>query len=166
MQLPFTRRLALAFALHLAVVATGIGGKPLLAQSRSAARLSQGQAAYQFLRAVLRADYATAYSRLAPEVRRGITLQRFMAAARPLWKSGQRRGQGIELYKLGVRLGDGGSSRLFYAFAFASDSAAKPPPAVLEVVFRDTAARAVLGFGLRPVLRPPPTPAKTSGQRR
>lgn len=114
-------------------------------------RPSQGQAAGHFLRAVLRANYAAAYGRLAPEVRQGISLAQFAVAARPLWKSGQRPGRGpaIELYKLGVRLGDGGSSRLFYSFSFAADSSQRVPPELLEVTFRDTAARAVLGFSLR-----------------
>ena len=114
------------------------------------ARPSQGQAANQFLRAILRADYAWAYARLAPEVRRAVSLGGFEAAARPLWKSGQPRRQAIELYKLGMRLDDGGNSRLFYAFSFAADSALKMPPVLLEVTFRDTASRAILGFGLRP----------------
>ncbi|OGX86270.1 hypothetical protein BEN47_01570 [Hymenobacter lapidarius] len=112
-------------------------------------KASQAQVARQFLRSVLRGDYAAAYTRLAPEVRRAVSRERFEASARPLWRNGQRRGQDIELYKLGVRLA-GPSSRLFYAFTFSSESATTPPPAVLEVTFRDTTARVVLGFGLRP----------------
>ncbi|WP_152560130.1 hypothetical protein [Hymenobacter sp. IS2118] len=149
MRLPLIRRLVLGLVLLLAAVVAGGSGK-----LRPPRRPSQGQAAGQFLRAVLRADYAAAYSRLAPEVRRGVSLPRFTTAAYPLWKSGQRRGPQIELYKLGIRLEASGSSRLFYDFSFVRDSAVKPPPAVLEVVFRDTAARAVLGFALRPVQRP------------
>ncbi|MDO7844987.1 hypothetical protein Q5H92_01350 [Hymenobacter sp. M29] len=121
-------------------------------------RPGQAQAAGLFLRAVLHADYPAAYARLAPEVRQGLTLARFAAAARPLWKSGQRHGSGIELYKLGVRLGDRGGSRLFYSFSFAADSVAKSPSELLEVTFRDTASRAVLGFSLR-------TPAKAASSR-
>ncbi len=141
----------LGLVLLLAAIVAGGAGK-----LRPPRRPSQGQAAGQFLRAVLRADYTTAYGRLAPEVRRGVSLPRFTTAAYPLWKSGQRRGPQIELYKLGVRLGNGGSARLFYAFSFVRDSATNPPPIVLEVVFRDTAARAVLGFALRPVQRTVP----------
>ncbi|WP_310392660.1 hypothetical protein [Hymenobacter sp.] len=131
------------------VMAGGRAGAQAPAQKPPPRRPSQGQAAGQFLRAVLRADYAAAYGRLAPEVRRSVSLGRFEAAARPLWRSGQRRHQDIELYKLGMRLGDGGASRLFYAFAFAADSSLKTPPVLLEVTFRDTASRAVLGFGVR-----------------
>lgn len=119
------------------------------AKPRGQTKPSQGQAATQFLRAVLRADYAGAYARLAPEVRRGVTLAGFEKAARPLWKSGQPRRQQIELYKLGMRIDDGGGSQLFYSFFFAADSSLKTPPVLLEVTFRDTASRAVLGFGLR-----------------
>ena len=130
-------------------------------RAETARRPSQGQAAGQFLREVLRADYPAAYGRLAPEVRRSVSLGRFAAAARPLWKSGAHRSREIELYKLGVRLGDNGASRLFYAFAFAADSSLKTPSLLLEVTFRDTAARAVLGFALRPGARKPPArPAK------
>ncbi|GAC1380907.1 MAG: hypothetical protein NVS3B25_24870 [Hymenobacter sp.] len=120
-------------------------------QAEEPVRISQGQVAYRFVRAVLRADYAAAYGRLAPEVRRSVSLPRFEAAARPLWKRGQSRQQEIELYKLGVRLGDGQAARLFYAFSFAADSALKRPAVLLEVTFRDTASRNILGFGVRVV---------------
>ena len=112
----------------------------------------------QFLRAVLRAEYAAAYSRLAPEVRRAVGPAAFTTAARPLWKVG-RRAAPLELYKLGVRLGDGGASRLFYSFAFAADSALPQPAVLFEVTFRDTAARGVLGFGLGRVSRRVPPKA-------
>jgi hypothetical protein len=115
-----------------------------------ARRLSQSQEAGQFLQAILRADYRTAYGHLAPEVRQGITLGQFAVVARPLWKAGQQSTPRIELYKLGMRLGDGSASRLFYDFSFAADSVRKPPLVLLEVTFRDTASRAVLGFSLRP----------------
>ncbi|SFQ65933.1 hypothetical protein [Hymenobacter arizonensis] len=153
---PHRRLTLLGWTLALLVGLTAAGGKPLPSPPTRPARLAQGQAAWQFLRAVLRGDYSTAYSRLAPEVRRAVSLERFEEAAQPLWKSGQRRGQEIELYKLGVRLGAGNSSRMFYAFTFAADSGVVPPPAILEVTFRDTATRAVLSFGLRPGPRPVP----------
>ncbi|GAB2850940.1 hypothetical protein [Hymenobacter ruber] len=140
----------LALALLVAGAASG-GLRKAQQDAETSPALSQGQAAGQFLRAVLRANYSSAYSRLAPEVRQGISLARFTAAARPLWKSGQRPGRGtaIELYKLGVRLSDRGSSRLFYSFSFAADSSLQIPSELLEVTFRDTASRAVLGFSLR-----------------
>ncbi|WP_201985258.1 hypothetical protein [Hymenobacter rubidus] len=112
-------------------------------------RPGQALAAGQFLRAVLRADYQGAYARLAPEVRQAINFGQFEQAAQSIWKNGQRHGRGIELYKLGVRLGDGRASRLFYAFSFAADSSLQAPSILLEVTFRDTASRAVLGFGVR-----------------
>ena len=114
-----------------------------------APRPSQAQAASRFLRAVLRADYAAAYSQVAPEVRRAVGSKQFAVAARPLRKIGQQRGSAIELYKLGMRLGENGATRLFYTFSFARDSSQKPPPILLEVTFRDTASRAILGFSLR-----------------
>ena len=136
----------------LAGLQLGLAAAPR--QVAGALRLSQAQAAGRVLRAVLRANYAAAYAGLAPEVRRAVGRGRFEAAARPLWAAGQqRRSHNIELYKLGLRLGDGGTSRLFYAFRFAADSGrAVPMPAVqFEVTFRDTASRAVLSFGLRPL---------------
>ncbi|WP_216679922.1 hypothetical protein [Hymenobacter siberiensis] len=143
---------ASAGLLLLSLTAVGMGRSGLKGMQHNARRPSQSQAAGQFLRAVLRANYSGAYGRLAPEVRQGISLPRFVAAARPLWKSGQRPGRGtaIELYKLGMRLGDKGSSRLFYSFSFAADSSLRIPSELLEVTFRDTASRAVLGFSLRP----------------
>jgi hypothetical protein len=117
--------------------------------SRVPAHPRQGWVAGQFLKAVLRADYPAAYRYLAPEVRRSVSLSRFKVVARPLWQSGQRRGQRIELYKLGMRLGEGGPAQLFYDFSFASDSSQKPPARLLEVTFRDTASRVVLGFDVR-----------------
>ncbi len=165
---PKGRLTMLGWTLALLVLLTGASAKPLPTLLTKPVRLAQGQAAWQFLRAVLRADYTSAYGRLAPEVRRAVSLERFEAAALPLWKSGQRRGQEIELYKLGVRLGAGNSSRMFYAFTFAVDSGVVPPPAILEVTFRDTATRAVLSFGLRPGPRPLPkllTAPVPAGQR-
>lgn len=121
-------------------------------------KYSQAQVASQFLRAVQRAEYAVAYTRLAPEIRRSVTLAAFEAAARPMYKAG-RRAAPLELYKLGVRLGDGGASRLFYSFAFAADSVLPQPSVLFEVTFRDTAARSVLGFGLGRVARRVPPQA-------
>jgi hypothetical protein len=61
-----------------------------------------------------------------------------------------RRGQAIELYKLGTWLGAPGTHEpWFYCFSFAQDSLQKPPKVLLEVTFRDTATRQVLGFRLR-----------------
>ena len=163
MQAPLIRKQWLpavsAGVLLLSLTAVGMGSSSgLQGAPHSARQPSQGQAAGQFLRAVLRANYSVAYGRLAPEVRQGISLPGFVAAARPLWKSGQRPGRGaaIELYKLGMRLGDKGSSRLFYSFSFAADSSLRIPSDLLEVTFRDTASRAVLGFSLRtsPIVRP------------
>ena len=138
--------------LVLILIVTEVVGGALVSAQQIPLRPSQGQAASQFLRAVLRANYSAAYGRLAPEVRQGISLPRFVSEARPFWKSGQRHGRGtaIELYKLGVRLGDRGSSRLFYTFSFAADSSLRIPSELLEVTFRDTSSRAVLGFSLRP----------------
>jgi hypothetical protein len=157
----------LAVAATVSVVG-GVESSPLAAQV--VRRPGQAQAAGQFLRAVLWADYQLAYGRLAPEVRQTITLSRFEAQARPLWKSGQRHGKAIELYKLGMRLSEHGASRLFYSFSFAADSSLKVPSALLEVTFRDTAARAVLGFGLRtttlPVRKTTTAPAVKSAQHR
>ncbi|MCI1189604.1 hypothetical protein MON38_19445 [Hymenobacter sp. DH14] len=145
--LPRTARRA--FGGLVALLAAGLlAQSPARSQRPSVApRYSQGQVAGQFLRAVLRAEYATAYARLAPEVRRAVSPAAFETAARPLWRAG-RRAAPLELYKLGVRLGDGGASRLFYSFAFAADSALPQPSVLFEVTFRDTAARGVLGFGL------------------
>jgi hypothetical protein len=65
-------------------------------------------------------------------------------------RPGQAHGPAIELYQIGTRLGSGRrASQWFCRFSFASDSARRPPPVLLEVTFRDTTARAVLGFGLR-----------------
>ena len=91
-------------------------------------------------------------------MRRGVSDARFGTLARPLWKTGQRQASALELYKLGVRLGEGGSSRLFYSFSFAADSALPRPSVVLEVTFRDTASRGVLSFGQRLAMRAPAKP--------
>ncbi|QKG57589.1 hypothetical protein GKZ68_13720 [Hymenobacter sp. BRD128] len=111
---------------------------------------TQPQVARRFLLEILRADYPAAYRRLAPEVRAAVPLPTFEAAARPLWQQGQARGPAIELYQIGTRLGGARRpNQWFCRFAFAGDSARRPPPVLLEVLFRDTTARAVLGFGLR-----------------
>ncbi|WP_198172637.1 hypothetical protein [Hymenobacter ginkgonis] len=124
-------------------------GWPTDAQ-RTLAAPTQAQVANRFLREILRADYPAAYRRLAPEVQATVRLPTFAAAARPLWQQGQARGPAITLYQIGARLGGEHSrNQWFCRFAFARDSVHRPPPVLLEVTFRDTTARAVLGFGLR-----------------
>ena len=110
---------------------------------------TQPQVARRFLLEVLRADYPAAYRRLAPEVRAAVPLPAFTRAARPLWQQGQARGPAIEFYQLGAWVGGGRPGQWFCRFRFAADSARRPPLVLLEVTFRDTTARAVLGFGLR-----------------
>jgi hypothetical protein len=117
---------------------------------QSAPKPTQAQVARRFLSEVLRADYPAAYQRLAPEVRDTLRPAAFATAAQPLRHLGQQRGQAVELYKLGTWLRDGGEHEpWFYRFSFASDSARRPPPVLLEVTFSDTTARQVLGFGVR-----------------
>lgn len=118
------------------------------AQPGPARRPTQVQVARQFLLALLRGDYPQAYVRLAPEVRRSVSSAKFRELARPLYLRGRRRGTDIELYKLGYRL-LGNQSRGFVAFSFPADSLLRHPPEWLEVTFRDTASRQVLGFGLQ-----------------
>lgn len=128
------------------------GLAPALPYPPQQPRPTQAQVARRFLVEVLAADYPAAYRRLAPEVRAAVPAATFAAAARPLWQQGQARGAAIELYQIGTRLGNGRrASQWFCRFAFASDSAQprRPPPVLLEIAFRDTTARAVLGFGLR-----------------
>jgi hypothetical protein len=111
---------------------------------------TQAQISYRFLNEILRADYPAAYRRLAPEVQRALPSAAFTTAAQPLQQLGQQRGADIKLYKLGTRLGGRGKpGQWFYSFSFAKDSLLKPPPVLLEVTFRDTTARQVLGFGVR-----------------
>jgi hypothetical protein len=136
-------------ALVLAGIVLLLWGGQAGGQPAPGRRLSQVQVARQFLLAVLRADYSGAYGRLAPEVSRAISPAQFRAAARPLWARGQRKGTDIELYKLGFRLLGQKQTRGFVAFSFPADSLSKHPPEWLEVTFRDTASRQVLGFGLR-----------------
>lgn len=146
--LPARRALAFGGALLLAVA----GLAPARPQPPRQLHPTQAQVARRFLVEILAASYPAAYRRLAPEVRASVPLATFGAAARPLWQQGQARGPAIELYQVGTRLGDGRrASQWFCRFSFASDSAQprRPPPVLLEVTFRDTTARAVLGFGLR-----------------
>jgi hypothetical protein len=111
---------------------------------------TQAQVSYRFLNEILQADYPAAYRRLAPEVQRALSSAAFTTAAQPLQQLGQQRGADIKLYKLGTRLGGRGKpGQWFYSFSFAKDSLLKPPPVLLEVTFRDTTARQVLGFGVR-----------------
>lgn len=136
------------------LVALGVLGAAMLlaalSLSAQAPAPTQPQVARRFLLDVLRADYPAAYRRLAPEVQTKLPLVAFTRAARPLTQLGSRRGQAIELYKLGTWLGAPGTHEpWFYCFSFAQDSLQKPPKVLLEVTFRDTATRQVLGFRLR-----------------
>ena len=114
---------------------------------------SQVQVSRQFLRALLRGDYAGGSEQLAPEVRRVVSAARFRQLARPVVAQGQRRGQAIELYKIGTRLAEaetaGGQPFVAWAWAADSASARRAPPQWLEVTFRDAAMRQIWGFSLR-----------------
>lgn len=148
-------RPAPAGARHLSLllvlaVAAGLAAAGQPSQPPRQLRPTQAQVARRFLLEVLAANYPAAYRRLAPEVQAAVPLAAFEGASQPLWQQGQARGPAIELYQIGARLGGGrGRSQWFCRFSFASDSARRPPPVLLEVTFRDTTARAVLGFGLR-----------------
>ncbi|MGI4873784.1 MAG: hypothetical protein ACRYFX_21705 [Janthinobacterium lividum] len=110
-------------------------------------RPTQAQVARRFLLDALHANYPAAYRRLAPEVRAGLPLPAFRAAARRL---GQARGTAIELYQIGAYLGEPPNhTEWFCRFRFAADSVQRSPRPLLEVTFRDTASRQVLGFKLR-----------------
>ena len=134
----------------LLAVAAGLAAAGQPAHPPQPPQPTQAQVARRFLLEVLRAEYPAAYRRLAPEVQTAVPLAVFETAAQPLWQVGQARGPAVELYQIGARLGAGrNGSQWFYRFSFARDSARHPPPMLLEVTFRDTTARAVLGFGLR-----------------
>lgn len=137
-----SKRVSSYLLLVLMGLAAALGAQP--------AAPTQPQVARRFLLEILRADYPAAHRRLAPEVRAAVPLTAFEATARPLWQQGQARGPAIELYQIGTRLGEARRpNQWFCRFSFAADSARRPPPVLLEVTFRDTATRAILGFGLR-----------------
>lgn len=105
--------------------------------------------ARQFLLAVLQGHFDQAYQQLAPETRQRLNRQQFRQAAAPLYERGKQAGPRIELYRLGLRLGEDDDAQWFYAFTFKSDSANAAPPQ-LDVTFRDSAATQVLEFHLLP----------------
>ena len=110
-------------------------------------RNSQVQVARRFWRAVLRPDDRAAYALLTPSLRRTLPLAAFRHRARQVRAAAH--GRAIELYKLGFRLEDNGRVRPFVAFTYAADSAATARRVLLDVTFRDTAARAVWRFEAR-----------------
>ncbi|WP_324675685.1 hypothetical protein [Hymenobacter sp. GOD-10R] len=114
------------------------------------AKPSQLQVARQFLIVLLQRQYKQAYQLLAPEVNAAISLRQFEAATQPLIEQSQRRGQAIDLYKLGMRISDGPVTRYFYNFSFKSDTLQAKPTVLLDVSFRDSTATRVLSFGLIP----------------
>lgn len=128
-------------------------GNPLGAEP-PAPRITQIQAARQFLLAVLRGEFDTAHRMLAPEVGSALTPVRFRAVAQPLYEQGRRFGPAIDLYKLGFRLRDGQSPQPFVAFMFKADTISLRPKVQLDVTFRDSTARQVLSFGLIPLAAP------------
>ena len=115
---------------------------------------TQIQAARRFLLAVLRGEFAGAHQLLAPEVGSALTPAQFRAVALPLYERGRQFGPNIDLYKLGFRLRDGQPPQSFFAFTFKADTLAARPTVQLDVTFRDSAARQVLGFGLVPSAAP------------
>lgn len=156
--LPFMKTIRVFhIALHarwlLVVICLLLASKPLGAEP-PAPRLTQIQAARQFLLAVLRGDFAVAHRMLAPEVGSALTPMRFKAVAQPLYEQGRRLGPAIDLYKLGFRLRDGQAPQSFVAFMFKADTLTARPRMQLDVTFRDSTARQVLSFGLIPLAAP------------
>lgn len=127
---------------------------PLLARPVQAPA-SQIQVARQFLLSVARGEWAVAYGRLAPEVRQGLSVQQFRVAADPLYQQAKQYGPTISLYKLGYRLRDTQKPQPFVAFSFKADTVQAYPHFQLDVTFRDSTARQILGFGLVPLVAPP-----------
>ncbi|MBG8552917.1 hypothetical protein [Hymenobacter guriensis] len=107
---------------------------------------TQVQVARQFLQAVLRADYPAAYGLLDASVKQRVTAAQFAEVVRPVHAQAQHFGPGFDLYKLGLRLGEGGSMRYFCAFTFKKDTLAGAPHLQLDVSFRDSVATQVLYF--------------------
>ncbi|TGD81340.1 hypothetical protein [Hymenobacter wooponensis] len=126
---------------------------PLLAHPAQAPT-TQVQVARQFLLAVVRGEWAVAYGHLAPEVRQGLSAQQFQKAAEPLYKQAKHYGPTISLYKLGYRLRDTQVPQPFVAFSYKADTLQAYPHFQLDVTFRDSTARQVLGFGLVPLVAP------------
>ncbi|WP_045688479.1 hypothetical protein [Hymenobacter sp. AT01-02] len=116
--------------------------------------LTQVQVARGFLLAMTHGQWATAYGQLAPEVRAGVSAEQFRVAAQPLYQQAQRYGSAISLYKLGYRLRDAQTPQPFVAFSFKADTLQAYPHFQLDVTFRDSTARQVLGFGLVPLAAP------------
>ncbi|UOQ72478.1 hypothetical protein [Hymenobacter cellulosilyticus] len=122
----------------------------LLATAPLVARPSQVQVARQFLLAVLRGEYPTAYALLAPETRAAMSAKQFKEAVQPLRAQAKRRGQPIDLYKLGYRISEANEVSNFYSFMFKSDTLAGKPEVQLDVTFQDSTAARIRSFGLIP----------------
>ncbi|MDF7813140.1 hypothetical protein [Hymenobacter sp. YC55] len=137
----------------LVVIWLLLASGPLGAET-PAPRITQIQAARQFLLAVLRGEFDAAHRMLAPEVGSALTPARFRAVAQPLYEQGRRFGPAIDLYKLGFRLRDGQAPQSFVAFMFKADTLTARPRVQLDVTFRDSTARQVLSFGLIPLAAP------------
>lgn len=114
-------------------------------------RNSQVQVARQFLLAVGAGDWVTAYGWLAPEVREQLSARQFRKAALPLYQQARQYGPAISLYKLGYRLRETQATQPFVAFSFKADTLQASPHFQLDVSFRDSTARTVLGFALVPL---------------
>ncbi|PJJ54693.1 hypothetical protein [Hymenobacter chitinivorans] len=125
-------------------------GAVLLLAVPGLARPSQVQVARQFLLAVLRGEYPTAYALLTPEAQAKMSTRQFKAAVQPLRAQAQRRGQPFDLYKLGYRISEANEVRSFYSFMFKSDTLAGKPEVQLDVTFQDSTAGRILTFGLIP----------------
>ncbi|WP_375435587.1 hypothetical protein [uncultured Hymenobacter sp.] len=132
----------------LLLISKPIGAEP------SAPRLTQIQAARQFLLTLLRGEFQAAHRMLAPEVGSALTPARFRAVAQPLYEQGRRFGPAIDLYKLGFRLRDGQAPQSFVAFMFKADTLTARPKVQLDVTFRDSTTRQILSFGLIPLATP------------
>lgn len=108
-------------------------------------RNTQVQATRQFLAAALRGDTIAAKHWLSVNLQ-GKSAGRSLL---PLVEAGRRRGTNIELYRMGLLVGDY-STQPFVTYAWAADSAVQwPLRASIQVVFHDTTARQVWEVYLR-----------------
>lgn len=112
--------------------------------------------------ALLEKEYSQAWNLLDPEIQKKVTVETLKTAAKPVDELALRFGKELIPFMWGYRTAQNGQSFLIYTYKFKSDVSKEIASALIDVVFRDAQAMAILGFLPKFSASPPANPNQVS----
>lgn len=122
----------------------------------------QDQAARTFMTALLEEEYSQAWNLLDPEIQKKVTVETLKTAAKPFDELALRFGKELIPFMWGYETSQNGQSVLIYTYKFRSDVSKGIASALINVVFRDAQAMAILGFLPKVSVSSPANPNQVS----